>query len=67
MSACSYRQVIITAASAGFEMKVSKAELDLTSCTDFNVPVAFSIGVVGQGVVRGRETTNTGSQSSSTT
>lgn len=52
------RQVVVVAVDAVLQVKVSKAELDCASCTGFDVPVAFGVGVIGQRVVGRGETSN---------
>lgn len=66
-STLSDRQVVIVAVDAVLQVKVSKAELDCASCTGFAVPVAFGVGVVGQGVVGRGETSHTCCQRPTTT
>lgn len=62
-----YRQVVIVAVNTVLQVKVSKAELDPASSTGFDVPVAFSVGVIGQGVVGGGETSDACGQRPTTT
>lgn len=63
----SNRQVVVEAVDRVLQVKVSKAEHDPASSTGFDVPVAFSIGMIGQGVVGGGETSDACGQCPTTT
>lgn len=62
-----HRKVVIHAVCAGLQVEVTELKLYLTARVGLQEPVAFSIGVVGQGVVRGGKTASGCSQGSTTT